>query len=79
MVDEKSTNSVKLVASSKADPGSIVFTSSGTFIVPKGVKEIECFLVGGGGEGGSGGGNNRGGGGGGGYGGNGGNGAYKIY
>ena len=51
MVDEKSYDSVKLVACSKADPGQSVFTSSGVFTVPKGVKEIEVFCVGGGGSG----------------------------
>ena len=39
---------VKLVGSSKAKPGESIFTSSGVFTVPKGVKEIEVFIVGGG-------------------------------
>ena len=35
-----------------AEPGQQVFTTSGTFTVPKGVKSVDVFLVGGGGAGG---------------------------
>ena len=35
----------------KAEPGESIFTSSGTFTMPKGVKEIEVFAVGGGASG----------------------------
>jgi hypothetical protein len=37
-------------------PGSEIFTTNGTFIVPAGITSIDVFLVGGGGGGGSGGG-----------------------
>ena len=33
------------------EPGQTIFTSSGVFNIPKGVKEIEVFAVGGGGHG----------------------------
>lgn len=41
----------KEVFSASAPPGETIFTSSGTFTVPKGVKSAEVFLVGGGGSG----------------------------
>ena len=47
MVDEKSSDSVKLVPIVKIEPGETIFTSSGVFTVPKGVKEIKVFCVGG--------------------------------
>ena len=41
---------VKLVSSSVAKPGKIVFTSSSVFTVPKGINEVQVFVVGGGGS-----------------------------
>jgi hypothetical protein len=45
------SNSPAQVYSAAAAPGETVFTSSGTFTVPKGVKSIDVFCVGGGGGG----------------------------
>jgi hypothetical protein len=42
------TGKSELVYSSKTPPGETVFTSSGTFTVPRGVKSIDIFCVGGG-------------------------------
>lgn len=44
---------VNAVYTSKPDPGQQIFTYSGTFTVPKGVKSVDLFLVGGGGKGGT--------------------------
>lgn len=45
---------LKEIYTGDPDPGQQVFTSSGTFTVPKGVKSVDVFLVGGGGAGGAG-------------------------
>lgn len=49
----KSGGGVNPVFLAKPDPGQQIFTSSGTFTVPKRVKSVDIFLVGGGGAGGS--------------------------
>lgn len=48
-----SNGNVSQVYSNAPDPGQQMFTSSGTFTVPKGVKSVDVFLVGGGGSGGT--------------------------
>jgi hypothetical protein len=47
-----SNSSPSAVYSSGPEPGETVFTTSGIFTVPKGVKSIDVFCVGGGGAGG---------------------------